>query len=184
MLRQCPRNNPPLSLPKSAGEIAPEYPSGWNTFHTDVRSQFGHIVHTQFSVDVCFANVQTSPSGTLKVLMSHSWMRAYEPCRQCGCWNPAPSGEGGSARRASAACSNLQVYLISIFHSSLSPNGTGTLSCWFWAGPRAQYTPWMEYSIAWHDAFCPREKRHKPKYYLVPITYCSNSLEHKLLKVY
>jgi hypothetical protein len=26
-----------------------------------------------------------------------------------------------------------------------------------------------------HDAFSPRENGHKPKYYLVPITYCSDS---------
>ena len=35
-----------------------------------------------------------------------------------------------------------------------------------------------------HDAFCPRKNGHKPKYYLVPITYCSDSLDHKLQNVY
>jgi len=36
----------------------------------------------------------------------------------------APFGDGVSARIASAACFNLQVYLISLFHSSLSPKGS------------------------------------------------------------
>ena len=28
-----------------------------------------------------------------------------------------------------------------------------------------------------HDAFCPRKNGHKPKYFLVPITYYSDSLD-------